>query len=207
MAWSMLGRVNQKATRAAILIILMVTSPAMASSPPYYASEDFSPHWEQSRGHQLRFSGLVNQHNQATDYKDWQGKVTVVNFFFTGCPGLCELLMKRMSQLRQQLPKNVRLVSISVDPGSDTPVILSVYAKKYSNNGNDWLLYTGTAKTIETMARDFFFAKNTSVDAEALLHNESFYLLDQSLNLRGIYNGTLPRSIKEITDDVSSLRK
>ena len=147
----------------------------------------------------------MDQQGKPISDKDWQGKITIVNFFFTGCPGLCELLMKRMSQLQKQLPANTQLVSISVDPTSDTPQVLSQYAKKYSHGIANWSLHTGQPHAIQNMAREFFFAKNTKVNSETLLHNESFYLLDRALNLRGIYNGTLPQSGKDIIADVNIL--
>ena len=208
MEWSMQGLANQKARwLAVVLTLIFATVPAQGSMLPYYSSEDFSPQWHNPKPHQLKFKELVNQLGQKKQPRDWLGQVTVVNFFFTGCPGLCDLLMKRMAELEQRLPLGTHLVSISVDPTSDTPQVLSTFGKKYQNGRLNWSLYTGDAEEIQRMARRFFFAKNTSVDVEALLHNESFYLLDRSLNLRGVYNGTLPRSVKEIAEDVSMLRR
>ena len=54
-----------------------------------------------------------------------QGNVVVVNFIFTRCTEACPLLTRRMNAVRRDLGdrfgREVRFVSISVDPEFDTP--------------------------------------------------------------------------------------
>ncbi|SMF58115.1 SCO family protein [Pseudobacteriovorax antillogorgiicola] len=175
------------------------------SDLPYYMHKSFSPSWEDRGARSLTFTGLQNQLGQQISSRDWQGKITVLNFFFTGCPGLCDLLMKQMAKLRKELPEEVRLVSMSVDPETDRPKVLRSYQERYPRNSYEWHLVTGKKSVIYNLARAYFFAENTLKSDEAILHNEMFYLLDHKLRIRGIYNGTLPRSRKDIQSDVRSL--
>ena len=48
-----------------------------------------------------------------------------------------------MQKLQDRLPKEVRLVSFSVDPYNDTPEVLTEYAKRYNADPERWLFLTG----------------------------------------------------------------
>ena len=62
-----------------------------------------------------------------------QGKTWVVNFLFTSCPTSCPPLARATARLQERiralLPKGevppVQIVSISVDPETDTPPVLA----------------------------------------------------------------------------------
>ena len=62
---------------------------------------------------------------------DLRGKVWIADFIFTRCPDVCPALTSRMRDLQKTLAAakaDVTLVSISVDPGHDTPEVLRDYA-------------------------------------------------------------------------------
>ena len=52
------------------------------------------------------------------------GKPVILNFIFTSCASICPVMSQIFSQLQDRLGGDqgkVRMVSISIDPGHDTP--------------------------------------------------------------------------------------
>src|SRR3954465_14639098 len=68
---------------------------------------------------------------------DYRGQVVLLAFIFTTCPGVCPLISTQMSALQAALksdglfPEKARLVSVTVDPKTDTPEVLARYAKMF----------------------------------------------------------------------------
>ena len=65
---------------------------------------------------------LTDQDQQTFTADDLEGKVTVIDFFFTQCTGLCPRLSKEMTLLQKRFARleDFQLVSVSVDPENDT---------------------------------------------------------------------------------------
>jgi len=76
-----------------------------------------------------------------------QDRVVAVNTIFTTCTTVCRPIGARFAALsrllqQNQTTRNVRLVSISVDPVTDTPSKLKEWADAFGARG-DWTLLTG----------------------------------------------------------------
>lgn len=93
---------------------------------------------------------------------DLRGRLTAVTFIFTRCPmpEFCPLTMKRFQQLQRQAAgdralKDVRLVSVTLDPAFDTPPVLAAYAKAMGADPDRWTFVTGEREQIARLARAF----------------------------------------------------
>ena len=79
---------------------------------------------------------LINQNGEKMRfYSDLlQGKVVIINSFFGTCQGSCLPMNRNLEKVQEALGdrvgKDVRIISISVDPTVDTPPVLKEYAKK-----------------------------------------------------------------------------
>ena len=98
---------------------------------------------------------LTDQDGQPFSLHNLRGKIVLLNFIFTRCPGPCPLLSLKFSQLQQKLGerlgKDIMLLSISIDPRHDTPAVLKDYAQRYSANLRGWKFLVGnTRETIVT---------------------------------------------------------
>lgn len=97
---------------------------------------------------------LVNQNGEKMRlYSDLlQGKVVIINSFFATCQGSClpisRNLQKVQEALGERVGKDVRIISISVDPTVDTPLLLTEYAKKLHARPG-WYFLTGDKKNID----------------------------------------------------------
>jgi protein SCO1/2 len=79
-------------------------------------------------------------------------RIVVINFIYTTCGTVCPLISATFKQLQdklgQRLGKDVWLVSISLDPVTDTPARLKEYAARYHAKPG-WLWFTGNATNVE----------------------------------------------------------
>jgi protein SCO1 len=81
-----------------------------------------------------------------------KGKTVVVNAFFTTCTSVCPPMNRNMEKIQaslgDRLGKDVFLVSISVDPLTDTPPRIKEYSKKF-NARPGWLFLTGKKENVD----------------------------------------------------------
>lgn len=102
---------------------------------------------------------LINQDGQQvqlTEYLNTE-KFVVLEFIFATCTTICPILTANFTSLQTELDKdinNVRMVSISIDPEHDTPVILKRYLEKF-NAQPGWDFLTGRLEDITQMMKAF----------------------------------------------------
>src|SRR5688572_10789857 len=75
-----------------------------------------------------------------------KGRVVALSFIFTSCPTICKSIGINLAQVRKELgaslERDMALISISVDPVTDTPEKLKTWAKTFGG-GPGWTLLTG----------------------------------------------------------------
>jgi len=83
-------------------------------------------------------------------------KVVLINFFFTSCTSICPRTTDNLSKvdeaLGDRLGREVRMISITVDPETDTPEVLRKYARQYRARPG-WYFVTGSLKDIDLIRR------------------------------------------------------
>ena len=80
-------------------------------------------------------------------------KVVLINFIFTTCPGICSPMTANLAKVQPLLDPRVQMVSITVDPDTDTPQVLKDFASKFKVRPG-WLFLTGSAENISTDAKE-----------------------------------------------------
>jgi protein SCO1/2 len=83
-------------------------------------------------------------------------QVVAINFIFTNCQTICPILGAQFARVDKMLTdhhvSNVLLISVSVDPASDTPGRLRHFAARYGVTQH-WKLITGAKGNIEQLLR------------------------------------------------------
>jgi len=85
------------------------------------------------------------------------GRVVAINFIFTTCTTICPPLTATFRRVQQDLATSApeaKLISISVDPGTDTPERLYDFAAKF-RAGPGWTFVTGEKSDIDALLRAF----------------------------------------------------
>lgn len=82
-----------------------------------------------------------------------KGKTVAINFIFTTCTTICPPLTATFRRVQQDLAQKdlpVQLISISVDPTTDTPERLHYFATKFKA-GPGWTFVTGEKTEIDSL--------------------------------------------------------
>lgn len=135
---------------------------------------------------------LTNQDGKPFGLKQIKGQVTVVGFFFSRCRSICPPLMQAMRKLQDRFVRHkidVRLLSITVDPGHDTPQRLKAYAKTLGADLSRWTFLTGPIKKIKALALNGFHVavgnKVKTANFFDITHTSKLILVDQKGRIRG----------------------
>ncbi len=85
-----------------------------------------------------------------------KGRTVAINFIFTTCTTICPPMTATFRRVQQQLDKqsngDVKLISVSVDPTTDTPERLYDFAEKFKA-GPGWTFVTGDKAEIDSLLR------------------------------------------------------
>ena len=97
---------------------------------------------------------LINQDGQKVRfYSDvLKNKVVVINTFFTTCTSICPPMNRNFEKIQdalgERLGKEAFLVSISVDPETDTPTRLKEYGRRFHARPG-WIFLTGKKENVD----------------------------------------------------------
>lgn len=84
-------------------------------------------------------------------------KVVLINFVFTQCGEACPLIMATLVQVKRELGeafgRELRFVSISIDPQHDRPQDLVKFARKLDAVHSEWLFLTGEPANVEHVVK------------------------------------------------------
>ena len=145
------------------------------------------------------------------DLSRFRGYVTVYDFIFTSCDGVCPLMTRHMSTLVRAVDKAapVRFVSISVDPDRDTPEKLTRYATSAGRDPRWVFLTTRKDKVFELSQRGFKLSagENAPAVSDPIYHSPRFVLADREGMIRGYYDATVPEKITELKRDIRRLAR
>ena len=83
-----------------------------------------------------------------------KGQTVVINFIFTTCTTICPPLGATFARLQKELGEkaDVRFISISVDPATDTPERLKAWGAKF-HAGDGWTFVTGDKPQVDELLR------------------------------------------------------
>jgi protein SCO1 len=85
-----------------------------------------------------------------------KGKVVAVNFVFTTCTTICPPMGANFAKLQkvlgERVGQEVHLISVSVDPATDTPERMKAWGQKFGA-GPGWTLVTGDRNEITRLLK------------------------------------------------------
>jgi protein SCO1 len=199
-----------------LIFIIFAAGCAEKKEPlPYYTGPDFTPQWlsekEAANIHSIPDFNFTDQNGKAVSRKTFDNKITVVDFFFTTCPGICKKLTASLSKVQDAFKSNndVLLLSHSVTPEKDSVPVLKKYAEENAATVNKWYLVTGRRNDIYTLARTAYFADEDmgwKEDSTTFLHTENILLIDKQHHIRGVYKGTIPKEVNDLIADIKKLQ-
>jgi protein SCO1 len=150
---------------------------------------------------------FVDQHGDPVNFASLKGKWLLVDFIYTRCPGPCELMTSRLTQvandLKTDMGKNVEFVSITLDPEHDGPKQLRDWAQAQGAEKAGWLFLTGTLQNVEEVMAPFKVKRLVESNGE-IDHVIEVFLVGPDGHERRQYS-PYEADPKAIADDVMSL--
>lgn len=160
--------------------------------------------------HMGRFT-LVDQHGGPATEADLAGRRAVASFVFTGCARTCLQVSARMREVQARTADlaDVRLVSFTVDPRTDTPEVLREFGEMQGVDFRRWRLLTGAAPEVDAvLARllDRLPAGAWSDMPGGFLRTERILVLDGQGRVRASVDGMGRHATDEVLAALAALR-
>ena len=120
------------------------------------------------------------------------------------------MMMSKLQKTQKELGavKGVEFYSFSVTPQIDTPAKLQKFAESRDLDLRNWHLLTGDKTEVYRLARESFHASKNppgKQSKEEFIHPDQIFLIDDDLNIRGIYLSSNSRSMAHLKSDVEKL--
>lgn len=184
---------------------------------PIYNPSNFNPKFvdkslqNKSEYHTVSDFNLINQNGDTITQDDYKNKIYVTDFFFTRCGTICPIMTDNMAEIQNEFinDDDIMLLSLSVTPNIDSIPILRKYANDKGVIDAKWNVTTGNKKHIYELARKSYFAVEVKGDGglQDFIHTSKFILIDKKKQIRGIYDGTNDEDIKQIIEDIKTLKR
>jgi protein SCO1/2 len=143
---------------------------------------------------------LMDQRGETFTREDLLGadKTWVVGFVFTSCQTTCPAVSRAMLSFQEQITRSrlddrVELLTITVDPITDTPEVLAGYADSLGADLDNWRFLTGSPSSIESFVVDGFklaVGEREQVEPGVydIAHSTKLALVDRFGHIRGYYS-------------------
>jgi protein SCO1/2 len=155
-----------------------------------------------------------NQDNVSFTEKEMLGKVTVVEYFFTTCKGICPRMNTNMHTIYDKFKDepNFMIVSHSCDPERDSVPQIKHYSDSLKVDTKKWVFLTGRKDSLYFQARNSYLLDDPKNSLEKIedqfIHTQFFALVDKEGKVRGqIYDGLKQDELDKLKDDIAKLLK
>src|SRR5918996_3334037 len=136
----------------AILIALLLTAATVTPSAAHSLSElqgmlgDREKYFQPIDREAPDFT-LEGAEGRAVSLADLRDTVVVLHFVYTGCPDVCPLHAERIAKVQEMVNQTpmrelVQFVTITTDPGHDTPEVMRAYGPAHGLDSINWMFLT-----------------------------------------------------------------
>lgn len=156
---------------------------------------------------------FTNQSGNNITQKDLEGKVVVVEYFFTTCKGICPRMNENMKKVYEVYKNEAgfRILSHTVDPDTDSVPRMKAYAASLGARADNWWFLTGSKDSLYKAARNSYLLddpkNNTGSMDEQFIHTQFFALVDKQGRVRKIYDGLKKEEVDALVKDIARLLK
>lgn len=142
-------------------------------------------------------AALIDQTDRRRSLSEWTGTTTLVSFTYTTCPlpTYCPLMDRNFAELQRliaadgTLAGQVKLISLTIDPTTDTPEVLAAHATRLRADPAVWTFLTGDLATTDRVAGRFGVGVVRPDEPGEIRHNLRTTLIGRNGRVRAIYSG------------------
>ena len=129
-----------------------------------------------------------NQDGIMISNADFEGKVYLVEFFFSTCPTICPKMNRNLVDIQNTFPDrpDFGIASFTINPEYDTQEVLKTYAENYGITNPNWHFMTGNKDAIYNLANTGFNLYAAEVEGAngGFEHSGNFALIDKQGYIR-----------------------
>ena len=133
---------------------------------------------------------LVDQTGRAFSLTSLRGTPLIVTFVAAHCTDACPLVNAQFSQAARLFAterRNVRLVTVTLDPENDPPRVMRALAKTFGADAHTWIVAGGTISDVHRVMREFGVLARRGRKGYADAHTTFVYFVDS----RGVVRKTI----------------
>lgn len=215
----------KKQSVTVILVSFFILLGAAFSFYYYYASKEIKKPKvaiQSIPGQNIRPFSFINQEGDTVTRKVMDGKVAVIEYFYTTCKSICPKMNENMAKVYQAFrnSNDVIILSHTVDPLRDSVAAMKAYSLRFDADPAKWMFLTGDKKALYDQARYSYgmAAVDTAIEdiSEDFIHTNIFVLVDKEGRLRmhinkdgnpEAYDGTSEKSVHQMIEDIKYLQE
>jgi protein SCO1/2 len=156
---------------------------------------------------------LTASSGQTVTRADLNDKILAVSFLFTSCSLTCPVVSRSMAEI-QQLTTNaadVRLLSLTVDPRSDTAPVLAKWGAKFGADTNRWFMLTGDKAILHSVIGTSFLETETNNPFNSMPGNftgtERIAVVDQHGHVIRYFDGLRMETPAAVAAEIARVRQ
>ena len=157
---------------------------------------------------------FTNQDGKTIDEDDLKGEVTVVEYFFTTCKGICPKMNGSLKKIYEEYKgePDFMILAHTVQPETDSVARLKFYADSMKIDTKKWVLVTGRKDSLYKAARGSYLLDDPANSVEKLedqfIHTQFLALVDKGGNVRGgVYDALKKDEMEKLSKDIKGLLK
>lgn len=155
---------------------------------------------------------LTDSTGRVVSRDELKGKFLVVSFLFTTCSLTCPEVTKRMAEIQRLTADqpDVRLLSLTVDPRSDTPPVLAKWGLRFGYDSSRWHMLTGDKAQLHGLIAESFLPQDNSDPFNSMPGNftgtDRIALVDRHGRVHAYFDGLRVETPKAVVTEIARLR-
>ncbi len=145
-------------------------------------------------GDKIPDCALLDSKGKPLLISNFRGRALAITFIFTRCPlpEFCPRLTTHFKEAQREMAKtgdhNWHLLTLSFDPGHDTPALLALYARTHGTDDSRWSFATGEHDEVTRFGTAFGLEVTTK---EGLIdHNLRTVVIDPAGRVQHLFKGS-----------------
>ncbi len=146
---------------------------------------------------------LTDHTGRVVTRADLSNQFLIVSCMFTSCSLSCLAVNERMAEIQRLVADRpgVRLISLTVDPRTDTPPVLARFAERYGADRRRWLFLTGDKAVLYPLLETSFL--RPAIELAGIVPGgfadlDRIFLVDSSGAVRATFDGLKPSTPREV---------
>ncbi len=161
---------------------------------------------------QLDTFAFTDQTGQIVTHEVVANKFAVVNFIHTSCSISCLQVNHQMAEVQRLTDgqDDVRLLSFTVDPLTDTPSVLAEFGKKFGTDATRWSMLTGDKNDLYELIEGSFLKREPlardNLMPGGFIDADRIAVVDRAGRVRKFFDGMRSETPAAIVRFIDELR-